>query len=191
MPRVWFISKDDTCLVQLQPDRLLFNWREGMSKKAYPRFKKIAAKFRPIFDKYKKFVRANKLGELQVVQTELTYINHIRFGGGFDSFAALGELFPDFSWRRGGRTLEAPDNFQFRSTHPLPDENKLFLLITSAKVRADQTPMIRFDLTARGRGIKAVDDVWNWYGRANVWIVDSFVDMTSKAMQRDIWKRTK
>jgi uncharacterized protein (TIGR04255 family) len=193
MPRVWFISNDETCLIQLQPDRLLFNWREGPSQKAYPRFKNIVAQFRPIFAKFKKFVSSNKLGQLSLIQTEVTYINHIKFSGGFDTFAAIGELFPDLSWRRGERFVAPPDNFQFRSTHPLPNDNKLFTSIASAKSRADQVPLIRFDLSARGSALdlKKSDEIWRWYDQANTWIVDSFLDLTSKAMQRDVWKRTR
>lgn len=193
MPRVWFISKDDTCLVQLQPDRLLFNWREGPSRAPYPRFKTIIKKFRDIFGKFDKFVNTNGLGELSLLQTEVTYINHIKFAPGFESFADIGEVFPDFSWRRGDRTVSAPDNFQFRSTHPLLNDGKLQVSIGSARSRTDKSPLIRFDLTARGSAtlLKNVNEIWNWYDLANETIVDAFIDLTSKAMQRDSWKRIK
>jgi uncharacterized protein (TIGR04255 family) len=193
MPRVWFISDDDTCLVQLQPDRLLFNWREGPSRAPYPRFKTIMGKFRPIFTKFKKFISDNKLGELSLVQTDVAYINHIKFGHGFESFADIGEVFPDFSWRRGDRFVSPIENFQFRSNHHLPDDGILQISILSARSTADKMPIIRFDLMARGSAasLKNQDDIWNWYNLANTWIVDSFIDMTSKAMQRDVWKRVK
>jgi uncharacterized protein (TIGR04255 family) len=192
MPRVWFISRDDTCLVQMQPDRLLFNWREGPSHKPYPRFKNIIAQFRPIFRKFKRFLHNNQLGELSLLQGEVTYINHIKISGGFDSFAAIGEVFPDFSWRRGDRFLTPPDFFQFRTTHQLPNDNRLFLSIVSAKTKSDQTPVLRFDLTARSSDLNLKgDEIWDWYKQANIWIVDSFLDLTSNAMQREVWKRIK
>ena len=35
VPRAWFIAEDDAMLVQLQSDRLLFNWRQEPSKSEY------------------------------------------------------------------------------------------------------------------------------------------------------------
>src|SRR4029077_19257212 len=43
LPRFWFISTDQTGLVQLQRDAFFFNWRRRESD--YPRFKHVLSKF--------------------------------------------------------------------------------------------------------------------------------------------------
>jgi uncharacterized protein (TIGR04255 family) len=191
MPRVWFISNDDTYLVQLQPDRLLLNWREGPARAPYPRFETIIGRFQKIYETFNEFLALNSLGDLALLNLELTYINHIRFGAGFESFSDIGEVFPDYSWRRDKRYVSAPEAFQFRSNHSIPNGGKLSVSIGAARDRKDKSPLVRFDLTARGSAIASdgTGDIWKWYRSANEWIVDSFVDLTSEKMQHEIWKR--
>jgi hypothetical protein len=51
-------------------------------------------------------------------------------------------------------------------------------------------PVIRFDIATRVNTAE-LDSLtaWKWFDLANTWIVDAFVDVTSKNMQRDFWKR--
>src|ERR1700730_13007304 len=43
--RMWCRSEDDNSLIQLQSDRLLINWREGLRGNAYPHFDAVYADF--------------------------------------------------------------------------------------------------------------------------------------------------
>jgi uncharacterized protein (TIGR04255 family) len=191
MPRVWFISSDDNYLIQLQPDRFLLNWREGAKRSPYPRYKTISRRFKALFGKFEKFLKENELGTLALVQAELSYINHLRPDKGWSTFADIGEVFPDLAWRRGGRYLPAPTGISFRSNHKM-DGGALQVAIQSARIAGEGTPLIRFDITARGAATEFESaGVWAWYDQANVWIVDAFVDMTSKRMQQDLWRRVK
>src|SRR5206468_7988683 len=38
LPRVWFIHRQDTGIIQLQRDRFLHNWKKGKPTDAYPRY---------------------------------------------------------------------------------------------------------------------------------------------------------
>jgi uncharacterized protein (TIGR04255 family) len=114
MPRVWFVSADDTCLIQLQPDRFLFNWREGPNRTPYPRYKTVIKKFRTLYNAFEKFVSQHKLGSIVPQQCELSYVNYIRQGQGWSTFADIGEIFPDLSWRKGDRFIPDPVNFNFQ-----------------------------------------------------------------------------
>jgi uncharacterized protein (TIGR04255 family) len=43
VPRAWFLDDQEANLVQLQADRLLFNWRYEPSKAQYPHFEEVHA----------------------------------------------------------------------------------------------------------------------------------------------------
>ncbi len=45
-PRVWFLTQDETCLLQLQQDRFHYNWRRNSSESSeYPHFDAVHAAF--------------------------------------------------------------------------------------------------------------------------------------------------
>jgi uncharacterized protein (TIGR04255 family) len=193
MPRVWFVSPDETTLIQLQPDRFLFNWREGRDRAKYPRFKWILARFRRFFMEFQRFVTDNNLGDLAPTQAELTYINHIKQGEGWSTLDDIGGVFPDLSWRRAGkRFTPAPQSVHFRSSHELVD-GTLSALIQSARSRPGDVPLIRFDLSVRSSAVARLegDSFWNWFEVANALIDSAFLDLTSERVQVEIWKRVK
>src|SRR5689334_18752740 len=41
LPRVWFVSKDQNGIIQIQRDRLLQNWRKVRLTDEYPRYTKV------------------------------------------------------------------------------------------------------------------------------------------------------
>lgn len=43
--RLWFISSDESHLLQFQPDRFIVNWRKRKETQAYPHFESIAERF--------------------------------------------------------------------------------------------------------------------------------------------------
>lgn len=191
MPRVWFISADDTRLVQLQPDRFLFNWREGPERAKYPRYPAVIGRFKTLYGTFEKFLKDNKLGNLSLLSAELSYINHIKPGAGWSDLGDIGEVFPDFSWRRGNRVVTPPVNFNFRSNHVLAG-GRLSVTVQTARSTADQSQLLRFDLTVRGEATDfEKEGMWKWYDAANISIVDSFTDLTSTMMQKDVWKRAR
>ena len=189
LPRVWFVSKDDTCLIQVQQDRFLFNWRSRQGNK-YPRYPTVVRKFKGLFAKFERFLRDNRLGELALIGSEMTYVNVIQSGAIWQKPEHVWEVFPDFSWRRGSRFLPPPASFNFRSNHET-DAGRLSVGIATARHK-DGTQGVRFELTARG-GPSHLEQgrIWSWFDQANTLIVDAFIDLTSKHMQVDEWQRTK
>lgn len=78
VPRAWFISADDTMLVQLQADRLVLNWRRAPSQAEYPHFETVSEEFFRICHLLEQFVADSNLGSVRPNQCDLTYINQIR-----------------------------------------------------------------------------------------------------------------
>ncbi len=80
-PRVWFLNRDKTELVQVQPDRFIHNWRKLGQIEPYPRYEPIREGFREEVAVLLNFLQQEGLGSPEVTQCEVTYVNHIEPSG--------------------------------------------------------------------------------------------------------------
>jgi uncharacterized protein (TIGR04255 family) len=74
LPRVWFLDEAENILIQIQRDRFLHNWKEVKKGGKYPHFQKIFEMFRRQLSVFVSFLKDEKLGELQPLQYEVTYV---------------------------------------------------------------------------------------------------------------------
>jgi uncharacterized protein (TIGR04255 family) len=89
--RFWFLSKDESELIQFQQDRLLHNWRKiGDKENDYPRFECMISKFATELDKFEEYLAKLASQKLTINQCEISYINHIPFN------RIAGERFSDW-----------------------------------------------------------------------------------------------
>jgi hypothetical protein len=95
IPRVWMLSNDGTELIQVQTDRFLRNWRRYHNDTIpYPSYESSGRPgFEEDFKTFCKFVEDQRLGNLEIDQCEMTYINHIRPCGVWSEFAQLDRVF--------------------------------------------------------------------------------------------------
>ena len=75
--RVFFISPPGNFLIQLQPNRLLHNWRKVADGDQYPRFDAAFEKFIWTWEQFNKYLSSAGLPRPKPEAWELTYINHI------------------------------------------------------------------------------------------------------------------
>lgn len=73
--RLWFVSQNDSHLIQFQDDRLLMNWRRRPTGGEYPHFEGIAAQFERHLSTLKEYFDSQLLWRLSINQAEVTYIN--------------------------------------------------------------------------------------------------------------------
>ena len=190
VPRIWLINESDDQLVQFQVDRFYFNWRRR--KDAYPRYPFVISKFEDVWDTVIKFFNEFAFGELKPIECEISYINHIPKGEGWDTIDDLPKIFSDFVWNRvPGRFLPNPENVAWQSKFALP-ENKGHLIVTlkQATRTEDKVPLFVFELTARGP-VESNDKkvIREWFDLAHEWIVRGFTDLTTPDIQTTIWER--
>lgn len=193
LPRTWFIEAEQTGLIQVQRDRFLTNWRRAKQSDSYPRYHTVIQKFREGFSTFAEFIAAQQLGTIRPLQYELTYVDHIPQGEGWDTLADIGELFPDFSWRgNSSRFLPPYENIGWNSSFVLPDkQGRLHTKIQTARRREDGHNLIVLDLTARGIGNNpSYEGMFQWFDLAREWIVRGFADLTGEEVQNSIWRRT-
>lgn len=77
-PRVMFRSADEERVIQIQPNRFLYNWRRRTQ--GYPSYDRVREGFERYFGSFEKMVGDRKLGELLLNQWEVTYVDRIPAG---------------------------------------------------------------------------------------------------------------
>lgn len=75
--RFWFISEDESHLLQLQPDRFITNWRKEPNSKTYPRFEYIADSHEQNFRRLEKYFSSSLDWKISIDQAEVSYHNVI------------------------------------------------------------------------------------------------------------------
>lgn len=193
LPRMFFVHQTPCWLVQVQSDRFLHNWRKQPETDVYPHFPEVYKRFWSAWERFLEFCRDEKIGTPQVNQLEITYINHIVQGEGWDGTATIGQVFPDLAWRTQRSFLPPPESAAWKISFALPSgSSRLHASIRHAVRRRDMKPVLLCELTARGLpGSLDADAIREWFHLGREWIVRGFADLTHERVQREIWKRKK
>ena len=188
-PRIWLINRGGDHLVQIQKNKLLFNWRRRNEQ--YPSFTPVHEGFIAKFDSFKEFISDHGLGDVKIKGYDLTYINIILQGEAWESLDSIGQLFPDLSWRHKSRFLSGMDDIVWRLVFPLPeDKGNILLLLQKGYRKSDNLPLLRFEITTNGFNNDPSPQGMNeWFQLAHEWIVRSFEDVTDDGVQREVWKK--
>ncbi len=189
LPRVWFINKSDDQLIQFQFDRFYFNWRRR--ENAYPRYDHVIKNFESVLNSIVFFFDEFKIGKLKPVEYELSYINHIPKGQGWDTIDDLPGIFPDFVWKQTKeRFLPNPIKVAWQTEFPLQEKMGHLIVNLKQAIRTeDKVPLLVLELTARGIGESTSKEVIReWFDMAHEWIVRGFTDLTSPEIQKK-WLR--
>jgi uncharacterized protein (TIGR04255 family) len=192
LPRIWFISKADNELIQFQSDRFYYNWRHRGDD--YPRYPSIIKKFDKARVCLDVFAMELKLGKIKPLECELTYINHIPAGQGWEKIDDLPKVIRDFTWQKGKHHfLPNPTNVAWQVRFELPESNGwLNVKLNQANRKVDGVPSLILELTARGLGEETTEKAMhNWFNLAHEWIVRGFTELTEKEIQETFWKRKK
>ena len=191
-PRVWFETKDGTGLIQVQRDRFLYNWKKVKPDDKYLHYDYVIRKFANCLSQFESFLRDNELGEIRPIQYEMTYVNHIPKGEGWNSLNEVGRVFPDISWRNGmNRFFTELEGLNVQTSFRLPERQGRLHAAIRYGIRQPDQPILLLDLTCRGVGEdKSQSAMWQWFDIAHQWIIRGFADLTSAEIQKSIWRRS-
>lgn len=188
MQRSVFISTTGTEIVQVQKDRLTFNWRKRLPSDVYPRYEHIEAKFLHFSGIFETFLKDEKLGTISVDQAEVTYVNHIPMT---DLGNRVEQVISVLSGNFTDNHLQSPEEVRLSLAFPIAsDQTQIGRLHADAfgSAQADSS-VLNLVLLARGKpmgtDINAAIDFFR-LGRAA--IVNGFASITSKEMH-GIWGR--
>ena len=91
--RLWFISADESHLLQFQEDRFFLNWRKrpngSISGLPYPRYEQISSTFRHKISLLDDFFRDYFGSGLKITQAEASYFNVMPM----EDFSSVGKIF--------------------------------------------------------------------------------------------------
>jgi uncharacterized protein (TIGR04255 family) len=189
IPRVWFINKSDDQLVQFQPDRFHYNWRRRQTE--YPRYEHLIKNFEDVINNIEIFFKESEFGQIEPIDFELAYINHIPKGEGWNTIHDLPKIFSDFVWRYDGRRfLPNPQKLAWNLNFLLPEDNGNLMVSLKQGIRIeDKLPLLILELKATGIGESAGKEISRaWFDLAREWIVRGFTDLTTPEIQK-IWQR--
>jgi uncharacterized protein (TIGR04255 family) len=188
LPRTWFRSVDGHALIQLQRDRFLYNWkRDSPLDGSYPSYDFVIAEFERRWDQFVGFVGQERLGELVPRQFELVYVNIVPR----DIIPPGDPVLVDHGRStQSPRFLPEPESFSWRTSYALPGgQGRFHVAATSVRQQTTGEPAIRAELTARGINDAPKEKMRDWFDLAHEWIVNGFVDVTTRTMQESAWRR--
>lgn len=185
-PRFWFANEKGTELIQVQKDRFIKNWRKTGDGDEYPRYESVRDGFDRDFSGFREFVSKRQLGEVRVNQCEVTYINHIFAGKGWETHADIDKVFTLWQQPSAAFPGRAQDT-AFHSRFQIADSRGNFVGRLHVKVSPvirppDGCPMFLLELTARGQ----IDESMSFFDLGREWIVRSFKSITTP-MMHEIW----
>lgn len=194
VPRFWFLSPNETELIQIQQDRFIHNWRKVGDGDKYPRYEHSIQTFEHDFLLFREFVHERGIGPVLPNQCEVTYINNIESGIGWDRHGQVGELLTVWQPKHSDAFLPEPEAVGLNWAYVIPSPSgeplgRLRVTLEPALHIGTFTPTYRLTLTARGRppapdiaGIRLFLDL----GRE--WVVRGFASITTSKMHK-LWER--
>jgi uncharacterized protein (TIGR04255 family) len=188
VPRCWFLDHEGTHILQVQHNRILRNWRRITGAENYPGFDALLPQFQRDWADFGAFVAEQGLGNLNVNQCELTYVNQIEKGAGWQDFSDLAKVFSLFCEGKSGGTLPMPELFNWDAKYKLPaDRGRLHVTMNPVLRGRDFKVVLSLNLTARGGpGGPGAEDVIGWFHLAHEWVLNAFRELTRERMH-ELW----
>lgn len=194
-PRLWFVNKPGTELVQLQQDRFVRNWRKVGDGPAYPRYDAhIRPRFLHDYEKFLSFLTWRKIGPISPNQCELTYVNNIGPGPVWSTYADLPKVLEMCDFR-----IQGVDGLKFQEARVAQTQQivgadgkflgRLHMTVEPQLRRSDNSPMIGLTFTGRGQPFSPdTDGVLAFFDLGRRLIVRTFAAITTQEMHKE-WGR--
>lgn len=193
LPRCWFVSSGGEELLQLQEDRFAHNWRELDGEAAYPRYSRLRQSFEGEVRCLEEYLLQERIGELRPNQCEVTYINHILAGEGWNEHRDAARVFPMLVPQALPSSWSYPEEIRFNTSYRMIEggepRGRLHVSITSGFLLPMRKPMFAMTLTARGAPLgNGIPGALAFLDLGHEWIVRGFDSLTGEAMHQ-AWGR--
>jgi uncharacterized protein (TIGR04255 family) len=186
--RCLFHHVSEDRLIQLQNDRFVLNWRRGDSDEKYAGYERIRLICEREWERFNRFLDASSIKRPVLRACEVTYINQLEKGNGWDSFGDLKKVIRNWTDGAGSNFLPAPSAIAMSVTYPMPDTRGTLTVQLEPAVRLnDGVEILQLVLTARGKPESAeTSALLAWFDFGHEWIVRGFDGFTARAMH-EIW----
>lgn len=188
--RCWFFNQDETRLIQMQNNLFLHNWRKVRPAEKYLHYSDLRPHFEKEWQGFREFLEQEALGVPKVLLCEVTYVNHIDRGSGWETFADLSEVFPNWSPKTSENYLPSPELVAINASYAVHGvEGRLQISAQPAIRQTDAKETIQLTVTVRAKpSSSSNEDIYRCLDEARKWVVLGFTDFTSPKMHR-IWRR--
>lgn len=186
-PRYFFVSEDQADLIQVQGDRLHYNWRKTAPDKEYPRYPYIRSHFDQAWEALRNWAADERLGEPTVTQCEVVYVNRIPLRDRENNACELSRIFP---WLTVPGITE-DGSFQYRQR--LHDDEGRPIARLMAAMNYGTSPSgtreAQLILTVRGRPLEPDETSFtDFLDEGRKIIVRTFANLTSNEAHK-LWER--
>ena len=191
LARIWFVHETDSEIIQVQRDRFTFNWRKTEPHPVYPGFTAICGKFEDFYSRFGQIVKNMQIGEVTPLQYELTHINQLRHGEGWNTLDDIGKIYTLFSSSSQTNSFWfGMEAVNFHASFPVADlHGRLHVSMGNRIKMPEQTQTLQTDFTVRGFPENAEDTMITWFKSARDKIRERFTGMFTEDIQTLIWER--
>ncbi len=188
--RCWYRNRNEATLIQVQNDRFIHNWRKLEATQPYLHYGELRPEFEKNWQRFREFLNDERLGEAKVVECEVTYINQIERGDGWDTFADLPNVVNSWCGSKSTGFLPQPSLVSFNSIYSMDDKDGTLRVALQPAFRpADNKEVIQITVTGLCRPLEAShSQIVSSLDAARGWVVQGFTDITSSNMHQ-IWRR--
>jgi len=188
--RVWYKEpKDGSRMLQLQPDRYVFNWcrKDGED---YPRYETYLPACLAEFKHFSDWATKNDLGEVKPNLCEVTYINRLYARENESLIDFFGTVFTGLKWETSDGWLpQPPENASLNRVFVIEENRGRLYVETGFAVDGEGRDFILLKITARVNTNLEVD-LKESMDLAHLWVVKGFASLTSDHVQNERWKRS-
>jgi uncharacterized protein (TIGR04255 family) len=199
---MWFLSEDQNSLIQIQSDRLIFNWRGGLLGIPYPHFDAVYQGFVKAFDELEALAQAEGMGDIVVNQCEVVYVNPLPIAKTGVPLSEPEKILSVWADGRGAEWSNPLEDLSFTARYPLNDlQGNAFGRLTVVLSSSGPAPQIglgfppqtaagfQLELTARGKPLgPGREGVAAFHDHGHRAIVRCFAALTTPKMH-ELWER--
>jgi len=188
--RTWFQNSDGTQLLQVQHNRIAYNWKRGQISQPYPSYNEVERRFRALLPILIDFIEREDLGKMVPTQAEVTYVNHIR-----EPHNQIGRVIALWRGLDGVTSLPPVEDLRFAARYLITDDSKnmigrLAAELQPAYVTSTRAEILNLNMIARGKPRSPdVDGALAFLQLGHEWIVRGFTEITTPEMHVK-WNRT-
>lgn len=183
--KAMFIDPSGNQLVQVQRNAFIRNWRQTEQTAEYEHYENVRPLFERDWHTFCGFLDSEKLGQVEVVQCEVTYINQLVRGKEWQTFDDVSGIFRIWS-NANADSLSTSQMVSFMTVFELPDKIGTLQVVLQPGIRKrDGKEIIQFSLTATGKPAgSSLAEILKWLDLGHVAVVTSFRDLTTPEMHR-------
>ncbi|QDU47608.1 hypothetical protein Mal52_61430 [Symmachiella dynata] len=185
--RVWFRDHSGCEMIQLQPDRLAFNWCRRNDAPEYPRYEPNRTKLLEEFENFNEFATAQELGAIRPNLCEVIYVNHIHPQDNEDVMDCFASVFAGVNWiSTDGWLPQPPEIVTFNRVFMIPPKKGRLYIEANIASGKNTKQFILLKITARvthNDGDQLIESL----DLAHEWVVKSFVSVTDEEVRHNRW----